>query len=79
MEFLDQIICETLRFYNLLGALARVSEKDYPVPGTDLVLPAFTGVFINIMAIHFDPAHYANPDVFDPDHFSKEAKANRHP
>lgn len=79
MEYLEQVIFETLRFYNLLGALARVSEKDYPVPGTDLVLPAFTGVFINVMAIHFDPEHYANPPVFDPDHFSREAKANRHP
>ena len=79
MEYLEQVIFETLRFYNLLGALARVSEKDYPVPGTDLVLPAFTGVFINVMAIHFDPEHYANPPFFDPDHFSREAKANRHP
>ena len=36
-------------------------------------------VWINAMSLHFDPEHYANPNVFDPEHFSKEARAKRNP
>ena len=54
-------------------------EKDYKIPGHDIVLKKDESVWINVMAIHFDPKHYANPHEFDPEHFSKEAKAARNP
>ena len=79
MTYIDQVISETLRFHNIAAQLQRVTEKDYKIPGSDLVLPKDTTVVINPLAIHFDPKHYSNPHEFDPDHFSKEAKAKRHP
>ena len=79
MTYLDQVINETLRFHNPVGALQRSAAKEYKVPGTDIVLPKDTMVWINVLSMHFDPKHYENPHGFDPDHFSKDAKSNRHP
>ena len=79
MTYVDQIISETLRFRSLIPLLNRVVEKDYKLPGHDIVLKRDQSVWINVMSPHFDPNHYANPYVFDPEHFSKEAKAKRNP
>ena len=79
MTYLDQVINETLRLHNPVGALNGTTTKDYMMPETDLIIPKGLGVWINVMAIHFDENHYANPHDFDPDHFSKDAKAKRIP
>ena len=79
MTYLDQVINETLRLHNPVGALQRSAAKEYKVPGTNIVIPKDTMVWINVLSMHFDPKHYEDPHVFDPDHFSKDAKANRHP
>ena len=79
MTYLDQVISETLRFHTLLPMLQRSTNKEYKLPGYDLVIPENTELMINVMAIHFDPKHYADPNNFNPDHFSKEAKAQRSP
>jgi cytochrome P450 family 6 len=79
MTYMDQIISETLRFHTPLSALQRVASNDYKLPGSDLIIEKEMGVWINTMAIHFDTKHYSNPNVFDPEHFNKEAKAARHP
>jgi cytochrome P450 len=78
MTYLDQIISETLRVHNPAGVLQRNTLRDYKVPGHDFLIEKGTNVWINVMAVHMDPKHYANPFEFDPDHFSKEAKAARH-
>ena len=81
MEYLDAVICETLRYHCIIAILTRVvgPNIEYKVPGSDLVLPPNTQLEIDVPAIHFDPEHYANAANFDPEHFSKEAKAARHP
>ena len=81
MDYLDAVICETLRYHCIIAILARVlgPNTEYKIPGTDLILPPNTQVEIDVPAIHFDTEHYANAQNFDPEHFSKEAKARRHP
>jgi cytochrome P450 family 6 len=79
MHYLDQIISETLRFYNPASLLQRSSTKKYKVPGHDFVIEKDTSVWVNTLAIHMDPAHYPNPTEFNPDNFNKENKAKRNP
>ena len=79
MPYLDQVISETLRFHTPIGIIQRAVEKDYKIPGHDLVLKKDMQVWINVMALHFDPKFYPEPEKFNPEHFSKEAKAQRNP
>jgi cytochrome P450 family 6 len=79
MHYLDQVISETLRFYSPIALVQRCSNKEYKVPGHDLVIEMDTSVWVNTLAIHMDPAHYPNPTEFNPDNFNKENKAKRNP
>lgn len=79
MPYLDQIISESLRFYNPIGILERYAEKEYRLPGHDVVFEKDSDVWINTVAIHMDPTHCPNPTEFNPDNFSKENKAKRSP
>ena len=79
MTYLDQIISETLRFHTPIAILQRATTKEYSIPGTNFTIEKDTSVWTNVMGIHFDSKNYANPFVFDPDHFTKEAKSQRNP
>lgn len=79
MQYLDQVISETLRFNTPLPAIQRAATKAYQIPGTDIVIPYGHQIWINVPAIHLDPKHYDTPNKFNPDHFSKENKAKRSP
>ena len=77
LNYLDQVICETLRLHTPLGFLGRNAINDYKIPGTDIVIPKGTQVIANVIGVHFNEEYYPNPFSFNPDNFSKEAKANR--
>jgi cytochrome P450 family 6 len=64
-------ILEVLRKYPVLPFLDRKTVTDYNIPGTDVVIEKDTPVFIPILALHNDPRYFANPEVFDPERFSK--------
>lgn len=44
--------------------------------GTKILLQPNNVVWFPIYAIHRDPTHYPNPDVFDPERFSNENQKN---
>ena len=80
MTYMDQVIHETLRLYPGSGFFERTATKNYQVPGHDLVIEKGTQIWVNKIAIHRNPKYFKAPNDFDPDlHFSKEAKASRHP
>ena len=52
---------------------------DYVLPGTDVHIKRGWEVHIPVEGIHMDPKIYPNPTTFDPERFSKEERAKRHP
>ncbi|XKL69421.1 hypothetical protein PGB90_007190 [Kerria lacca] len=75
ITYLDQVIKETGRRFVLTPMLFREAEEDIKLGNR--VIPAGTGIIINIMNIHFNPDFYPNPYKFNPDNFSPEAIEKR--
>jgi cytochrome P450 len=67
--------------YPIIPFLERKCCNDYlmPVPtGTGTItLPAGTGVYIPVLALHHDPTYFPEPQNFDPDRFTEENKHSR--
>lgn len=72
-------VLEALRKYPPVPILSRECTETYKMPDSDLVLEKGQAVFIPILGIQHDPEHYPDPEKFDPDRFTNEAKATRHP
>eukprot|EP00095_Tigriopus_kingsejongensis_P009344 snap_masked-scaffold362_size196086-processed-gene-0.20 protein:Tk09344 transcript:snap_masked-scaffold362_size196086-processed-gene-0.20-mRNA-1 annotation:"low quality protein: probable cytochrome p450 6a13" len=79
LPYLDMVVHETLRIMPPVGVITRGCSKDYPFPGIDYVIAKGKELHIYVWGIHMNPDIYPNPEKFDPERFSKEAKAERHP
>ncbi|XP_050069633.1 probable cytochrome P450 6a14 [Anopheles maculipalpis] len=79
IQYLDNVINETLRKYPPVETLTRKPSHDYVIPGTKHVIPEGTIVQIPIYAIQRDPDHYPDPERFDPDRFTPDEVKKRHP
>ncbi|XP_049964465.1 cytochrome P450 6a2-like [Schistocerca serialis cubense] len=77
--FPSRIRLQTLRMYPSVPVLNREVVQDYKLPGYDCVLEEGTKVFIPVLGLHHDRKFFRNPEKFDPEHFSEEQKASRHP
>ncbi|XP_060652618.1 cytochrome P450 6a2-like [Drosophila nasuta] len=78
MDYLDQVISETLRLYTIVPFLERKALKDYVVPGHPKhIIPKGITVYIPAAAYHRDEDLYPDPMKFDPERFSAEQVANR--
>merc|ERR1711997_278031 len=74
LPYLDQVVHETLRFHTAVAFNTRNSIGNYKIPGTNITLKKNDWVGINQIGIHKDPKHWPDPEHFNPDNFSKEAK-----
>ncbi|KAL5285749.1 Cyp6a9.2 family protein [Megaselia abdita] len=79
MTYLEQVIMETIRKYPIIPNLLRLTQEDYHVPDSNLILEKGMSVLIPIRAIHYDEDIYPNPHKFNPDRFSPEEMSKRHP
>nr|APH81389.1 cytochrome P450 CYP3026B1 [Tigriopus kingsejongensis] len=79
LPYLDAVLQETLRLHAPIPLVSRVCANDYKIPGHDHVIPKGTEVNMYSYCIMRDERHFPNPDKFDPEHFSREAKAKRNP
>ncbi|KAK7466673.1 hypothetical protein BaRGS_00037240 [Batillaria attramentaria] len=77
LTYLDMCLNETMRLYPSLFVLDRQIAEDMEFGGYHIkkgwriAIPAFT--------IHRDPAIWPDPLKFDPERFTPEARATRHP
>jgi len=77
MKYLGQVIDETLRKHPPASNINRVVTQPYTIPDTTAELEKGIRVVIPVYAIHHDPRYYPEPERFDPERFSDEAKSFR--
>uniref|UniRef100_T1J9Q6 Cytochrome P450 n=1 Tax=Strigamia maritima TaxID=126957 RepID=T1J9Q6_STRMM len=78
MQYLDMVTSETLRKYPPAIRLERVCEDDeYKLNG--ITIRKGMPIIIPAYAMHHNPEFYPNPNIFDPERFSPEMKAQRNP
>ncbi|XP_049762221.1 probable cytochrome P450 6a14 [Schistocerca cancellata] len=73
------LVAETLRKYPPVMILNRESNAGYRIPDTDVVLDKGTPIIVTVYGLHHDPNIFPDPERFDPERFSEEQKAQRHP
>ncbi|XP_063598457.1 cytochrome P450 3A29-like [Penaeus indicus] len=80
LTYLDQVFSEALRLYPpVVTFLTREAAEDMQIG--DVLIPKDMNVLVPIWLLQRDPEQWTDPEKFDPDRFSPEAKANstRHP
>lgn len=79
LDYLDKVFKETLRKYPPGAILQRLASADYYFESLKFSIPKSTEVWIPIYPLQRDPDVFPNPSKFDPERFTKEAEATRHP
>lgn len=78
MNYIDQIIDESLRINPPVTTIHRIVTKDYTFPNGS-VLEEGNLVVIPNLALQRDPDIFPDPMRFDPERFSEEGKRAFHP
>lgn len=79
LPYLEQVFNETLRMYPIVDFLQRSAVEEYELPETNLKLAKNQVVLISTYGIHHDEKYYPNPTKFDPERFTPDEIAARHP
>jgi len=77
LQYLNQVVSETLRMYPPAIRINRLCQKDAEINGIEF--EKGNSFSFDVYNIHHDPENYPEPYEFDPDRFSPENKADRHP
>ncbi|KAK7590899.1 hypothetical protein V9T40_002512 [Parthenolecanium corni] len=77
LTYLECVTRESLRLYPVVPVIGRILVEDTELDG--YLVPAGTTIDINISAIHRNANHFPEPNKFNPDNFSPENRAKRHP
>lgn len=74
MEYLDKVLSESLRVHPPVGFLSRRCLEDSVLPVGNIKIDKGTRILTPIFEYHHDPQYYNDPEVFDPERFSEDAK-----
>ncbi|XP_060064390.1 cytochrome P450 3A24-like [Ylistrum balloti] len=77
LTYMDMVIDETLRIFPPGSRIDRIASRDVTIGNVKVP----KGMIINIPvgAIHMDSEYWPDPEKFDPERFTEEAKADRDP
>jgi cytochrome P450 len=75
LSYSEQVLSESMRIYPPTWRLVRRAIRDFPVG--DHVIPAGALVVVCQYAMHRHPRYFPDPERFDPERFTSEAKASR--
>ncbi|XP_075210857.1 putative cytochrome P450 6a17 [Lycorma delicatula] len=78
MTYMDRVVEETLRKYPPVSILTRECVADYKLKESNLEIKRGLRITIPLYGIHYDPEYYPDPEHFNPDNFTEEAKKSRH-
>jgi cytochrome P450 family 6 len=71
------IFAETMRIYPNASVLTRECTKRYTIPDTNVQIEVGDLVTIPVYGMHHNKEYFPNPELFDPDRFTEEAKKTR--
>ena len=70
LEYAEKIFKETLRIRPSVWALSRLTNEEYKIG--EYVIPNSSVIFMSQYAMHNSPKYYINPDIFNPERWTKE-------
>nr|ULR85499.1 cytochrome P450 [Spodoptera frugiperda] len=76
MKYTDKVLSEAMRMLPPIGHLTRQCVQNTVLPVGNIPVEKGTKMFTPIYAIHHDPELYPDPEVFDPERFSKDRRPN---
>nr|AGO62008.1 cytochrome P450 CYP321A10 [Spodoptera frugiperda] len=76
MEYTEKVLSEAMRMFPPIGFLTRQCVQDTVLPVGNIPVQKGTKIFTPIYDIHHDPELYPDPEVFDPERFSKDRRPN---
>ncbi|XP_005112501.2 cytochrome P450 3A11 [Aplysia californica] len=77
LDYLDQVINETLRLFPPAPLVDRKARETRTYNG--VTIPAGSKVMFPFWHLMRDPRYWETPNTFNPEHFSKEAREKRDP
>lgn len=75
----DRLFLESMRLNPPVFAMLRRANQNYVIPGTNMRVDKNTSVIVSNYVFHKDPQYFPDPEKFDPERFTKENIASRHP
>nr|XP_018912978.1 PREDICTED: cytochrome P450 6j1-like isoform X1 [Bemisia tabaci]XP_018912979.1 PREDICTED: cytochrome P450 6j1-like isoform X1 [Bemisia tabaci] len=72
MQYLEQVVNETLRLYPAAGFLFRFCREPFQIQDSSVVIEKSVNLLVPQMCIQRDPKYFPEPMKFDPERFSKE-------
>ena len=75
LKYTEKVLAESMRLYPPTWRLVRRAIRDFPVGNQ--TIPAGALVVVCQYAMHRNPRYYPEPERFDPERFTSEAKASR--
>jgi cytochrome P450 len=70
LEYAEKIFKEILRIRPSVWALSRLTNEEYKIG--EYVIPNSSVIFMSQYAMHNSPKYYIDPDIFNPERWTKE-------